>query len=154
MYKVKNEHFDIETDLEYLIKPDVCPDWASSIEILSGKPERDFMMFTHAKVFHGKCEGHENALFLEISNEFRFSEKMLEVLRNHSDPDYEGIRLSYGTPSKESIDKPAETFKGIDFKGFLKVAFHCEAISITRYKSTLFLVFSDVELAINKEGEK
>ena len=151
MYQAKNEHFDIVSNLlEYLIKPDVCPDWASSIEILSANPEKELMIFTHVKVFHGKFEHHEDAMFLEISCDSGiFPDKMLNVLQNHSNPEYEGIRLSYGTLSKD-VRGTADTFRAIDFKGLLKATFHCEASTITRYKSTLFLVFRDVELAIDK----
>ena len=148
MYKVKNEHFDIVSGLDYLIKPDVCPDWATSMEALSSSPEKELIIFTHLKVFQGKFADRGDALFLEISYNVRFNYEMLNVLQNHSYPDYRGIRLNYGTPS-ENIRGAADTFRSIDFKGFLKADFHCEAVSTLIYKSTLFLVFSDVFLEID-----
>ena len=52
---MKNEHLSIESDLEYLIKPDVCPDWATHLTFVSKDSDKDFILpFTHLRIAQGK----------------------------------------------------------------------------------------------------
>ena len=64
MHRFKNDYLDIVSDLEYLIKPDETPEWATWLTVLSDDPEKEFILaYTHLKVFHGEVEGKDAVLF-------------------------------------------------------------------------------------------
>ena len=150
MYSMKDEHLDIETNLEYLIKPDVCADWATHLTFLSEGSDEDFILtFTHLEIFEGGETG--DTLFLEIRDNGAFPEDMLKVFRNPER--YPTLQLAYGVADTEDAYRRAKALRSIHFKGCLKMTFHCSVKKVGRYTSTLYLAFRNVELATDNVEE-
>ena len=151
MYSMKDEHLDIQTNLQYLIKPDVCEDWATHLTFLSEGSDEDFILtFTHLEIFQSGI-GADEALFLEISDEGAFPEDMLKVFRNPER--YPTLQLAYGVADTEDAYRRAKALRSIHFKDCLKMTFHCSVKKVGRYTSTLYLAFKNVELATDTTEE-
>ena len=150
VYRLKTDYLDIVTDLEYLIKPDSCPDWAMSLEVLYKDSDKNFVYpFMHFRLFHRELE-EDPLIFVEItvnSGDFLMHQSGIQVLQEclHAPT----LRLNYGVPS-ETNEKSANVFRAIDFSGLRKIAFHCSMEHDRRYTSVLYLTFEDAAVAVDK----
>ena len=129
----------------------MCGDWATHLTFLSEGSDEDFIpMFTHLKIFEGSKVG--DPLFLEITDDTGvFPKDMLKVLR---DPErYPTLQLAYGTWDTEDIHRGAKVLRSIHFKDCLKMTFHCDVEAPKKYNSVLYLVFRNVDLAVDNVEE-
>ena len=147
MHGMKNEHLSIESDLEYLIKPDVCPDWATHLTFVSKDSDKDFILpFTHLRIAQGKV-GDRDVHHLEISHSHSFSDVMLRVIRDVCE--YPILRLSYGVANTEDIKRLPKILRSIDFQDYLKIAFHCSTEKVGLWESRLYLTVDKAELVVD-----
>ena len=142
MNQFKNEHFDIISESEHLIKPEICPDWATAIHLMNeGIGENFTVPFNHLKIFEGETQG-DKAFFLEITRTSRtLPNSIAKVMCEYKQ--YPTLRLSYGVPDRDDPMRRAETYRAIHFKRCLGLALHSEV----KGKHVLRLSFRKAELA-------
>ena len=142
MNQFKNEHFDIVSELEHLIKPEICPDWATAIIFMNeGTGENFTVPFNHLKIFEGETQGSK-AFFLEITHTSRtLPNNIAKVMCEYME--YPTLRLSYGVPNRDDPMRRAKTYRAIHFKECLQLTLHSEVGG----KHVLYLSFRKAELA-------
>ena len=149
MYHYKNEHLDIETGLEYLIKPDVCPDWAVCLTFLNKDSDKEVVLpFTHLKIKRGTVAGSDDDIVhgvdINTTASASFFDSILDILRNIAD--YPSFTLFYGVPNRDDPKRRARPIRTIQFSGYRSIQFICDVEEKFRYNSTLYLSMGDVEL--------
>ena len=147
MYKFKNEHLDIETDLECLIKPDVCPDWAVCLTFLNKDSDKEVVLpFTHLKIKQSTVAGSDDDIVhgIDINTVSLHIDSILDILRNMAD--YPSFTLFYGVPNRDDPKRRARPIRTIQFSGYRSIQFICDVEQKFRYNSTLYLSINDVEL--------